>query len=98
MEGHSEELGTKDPFKAVGSGWLQADNGHILQLLKQITAGSLLRRGGQAEAGQEEQGFCGPATASGGQNKAIKVGSFRERRASSAASCVCVCCASHTWP
>lgn len=29
--------GTKEAFIAVGSGWLQTDNGHILQFLKQIS-------------------------------------------------------------
>ncbi len=36
---------TKDAFVAVSSGWLRTDNGHILQLLKQIAVCSLpLRR------------------------------------------------------
>lgn len=33
---------TKDAFIVVGSGWLRTDNGHILQLLKQIAVCSLL--------------------------------------------------------
>lgn len=32
---------TKDTFIAVGSGWLQTDNGNILQFLKQIAVCSL---------------------------------------------------------
>lgn len=32
---------TKDAFIAVGSGWLRTDNGHILQVLKQIAVCSL---------------------------------------------------------
>lgn len=39
--GGGRRVWTKDAFIAVGSGWLRTDNGHILQLLKQIAVCSL---------------------------------------------------------
>lgn len=53
---------TKGAFIAAGSGWLRRDNGHILQLLKQIAVCSLSAR---VDVG--ELGFCGQAWAAAGK-------------------------------
>lgn len=86
--GEGRRAWTKDAFIAVGSGWLQIDNGHILQLQKQIAVCSLALlwwtkggRSGRARFLRSGLGWWreksvaprgGSESCRGGQNKATK--------------------------